>query len=76
MKVIEIVKNNKTIEESKNVMRIAAYARVSKLSLSQEESFTSQVDYYNNLFKDDNEKRLVKVYGDIGISGLRANKRH
>ena len=75
MKVIQIIKNDNTTKSSNDVLRVAAYARVSTSSLSQEESFTSQIDYYNNLFTNNPKYKLIKVYGDIGITGLNANKR-
>ena len=55
---------------SSKVQRIAAYARVSTLSEEQELSFETQCKYYESLISKDENKILVGVYGDRGVSGL------
>ena len=55
--------------------RIAAYCRVSSLSEEQVHSYHAQVDYYRNLFGNDDSVIFVGVYGDAGISGTRAANR-
>jgi DNA invertase Pin-like site-specific DNA recombinase len=55
--------------------RVAAYARVSTLSEEQSESYETQVNYYTNYIKSNENWEFVKVYSDKGISGLSAEKR-
>jgi DNA invertase Pin-like site-specific DNA recombinase len=58
-----------------NKKRVAAYARVSTLSEEQAESYETQVNYYTNYIKNNENWEFVKVYSDKGISGLSAEKR-
>lgn len=62
------------IELAKKV-RVAAYCRVSTLEEEQELSYDTQRDYYKTLFEKNDKYYLVGVYGDQGISGLKADKR-
>lgn len=55
--------------------RVAAYCRVSTLEEEQELSYETQRDYYKALFESNDNYYLVGVYGDQGISGLKADKR-
>ena len=55
--------------------RVAAYCRVSTLEEEQELSYETQRDYYKALFENNDNYYLVGVYGDQGISGLKADKR-
>ena len=54
---------------------VAAYARVSTLSESQEESFETQVEYYTALISGNPNWVFSGVYADHGKSGLSAEKR-
>lgn len=54
---------------------VAAYARVSTLSESQEESFETQVEYYTALISSNPNWVFSGVYADHGKSGLSAEKR-
>lgn len=56
-------------------VRVAAYCRVSTLAEEQELSFESQRNYYKALFERNDRYYLVGVYGDQGITGLKADKR-
>lgn len=56
-------------------LRVAAYCRVSTLEEEQELSYEAQKDYYQALFAKDDKYYLVGVYGDQGVSGLKAAKR-
>lgn len=55
--------------------RVAAYARVSTLTESQEESYETQVAYYENLIAGTEGWELAGIYADKGITGTSANKR-
>lgn len=55
--------------------RVAAYARVSTQKENQEESFETQVKYYETLIKSNPNWTFTKVYADHGFSGVSAEKR-
>lgn len=55
--------------------RVVAYCRVSSLAEEQALSFESQKNYYEALLGNAPDVILLRVYGDEGISGLRASKR-
>lgn len=57
------------------IVRIAAYARVSSDSTDQLNSFTAQIQYYSELLKNSSDAVLVDIYADEGISGTGAEKR-
>jgi len=50
-------------------LRVAAYARVSTLKEDQEESYETQVDYFQNYIENNPEWENVGVYTDKGKSG-------
>jgi len=56
-------------------LKVAAYARVSTVLENQQESFTTQVNYYTDFIEKVPNWDFVKVYADNGISGLSAEKR-
>lgn len=60
-------------EEEKRIVRVAAYCRVS--SLPQEDSYESQVEHFTTFISTHPDWRLVKVYGDEGVTGLNTLKR-
>lgn len=68
---IKIQKNKK---ESSDVMKIAAYARVSTEKESQVESFEKQIEFFNEFTKK-NGYELYKLYADEGISGKQIKHR-
>lgn len=55
--------------------RVAAYARVSTQKENQEDSFETQVKYYETLIKSNPNWTFTKVYSDRGCSGVSAQKR-
>ena len=61
--------------EKKEILRTAAYCRVSTLQEEQDLSFESQCAYYEKVISADPKKELVGIYGDHGISGLHASSR-
>ena len=59
----------------KQLLPVAAYARVSTEKEDQENSFERQVEHYTQIINANPDWRLVEVYKDPGISGTRAEKR-
>ena len=55
--------------------RVAAYCRVSTDMKSQEESFETQVSYYQRYIERNDEWVLVGIYADGGVSATGAAKR-
>ena len=55
--------------------RVAAYCRVSTLDEEQVLSFDTQRTYYENLIARHSDMILVKVYGDLGKTGLHTDHR-
>ena len=68
-----------TIIPAKNqpleIVRTAAYARVSSDSEDQMNSFAAQIRYYTELLKNSTDAVLVDMYADEGITGTSATKR-
>ena len=68
-----------TIIPAKNrfdeVVRTAAYARVSSDSEDQLNSFAAQIRYYTELLSNSTDAVFVDMYADEGISGISAAKR-
>lgn len=64
------------VEKCGEVIRTAAYARVSSDSADQLNSFTAQIRYYSELLKNSSNAVLVDIYADEGISGTGAAKRN
>ncbi len=57
------------------VVRTAAYARVSSSSEDQLNSFAAQIRYYTELLQNSTDAVFVDMYADEGISGTSAVKR-
>ncbi len=55
--------------------KVAAYARVSTSKENQEDSFETQVRYYDTLIRSNPDWAFTKVYSDMGFSGVNAEKR-
>lgn len=55
--------------------RVAAYCRVSTMESSQEESYETQKEYYENYIRCHDEWDFAGIYADQGISGTIAEKR-
>lgn len=62
-------------EKCGEIIRTAAYARVSSDSADQLNSFTAQIRYYSELLKSSSDAVLVDIYADEGISGTSSAKR-
>lgn len=62
-------------EKCGEIIRTAAYARVSSDSADQLNSFTAQIRYYSELLKNSADAVLVDIYADEGISGTGSAKR-
>lgn len=65
----------RTIAKKEKAQRVAAYARVSTMAESQDESFSRQQDYYLNYITQNPNWSLVNIYADRGITGTSADKR-
>ena len=68
-----------TIIPAKNhadeIVRTAAYARVSSDSEDQLNSFAAQIRYYTELLQNSTDAVFVDMYADQGITGTSATKR-
>ncbi len=62
-------------ERSSEIVRTAAYARVSSDSEDQLNSFAAQIRYYTELLQNSTEAVFVDMYADEGITGTSAAKR-
>ncbi len=62
-------------DRSDEVVRTAAYARVSSSSDDQLNSFAAQIRYYTELLQNSTDAVFVDMYADEGISGTSAEKR-
>lgn len=72
MNVINItVENNKP----KEMIRLAAYCRVSSDSADQLHSFATQIRYYKDYEKTHPQYKLVDIYADEGLTGTSLEKR-
>lgn len=60
----------------KSLLRVAAYCRVSTDSDDQLNSYNSQVSYYTDLIKKNNEWSFVDIYADEGITGTQISKKN
>ncbi len=61
--------------KSGDIIRAAAYARVSSSSDDQFNSFNAQIRYYTELLKNSTNTVFVDMYADEGITGTSAAKR-
>lgn len=62
-------------ERSDEIVRTAAYARVSSDSEDQLNSFAAQIRYYTELLQNSTDAVFVDMYADKGISGTSVEKR-
>ena len=62
-------------KESKQLRRVAAYARVSTDSEEQLTSYEAQVDYYTRYIQDRPDWVFVGIYTDEGISATNTKRR-
>ena len=63
------------MDNTPGLKRVAAYCRVSTLTEQQELSFETQCSFYRELIEKDPTMKLVGIYGDQGLSGLRSASR-
>ena len=62
-------------KNSKEKLKVAAYARVSTNTEEQNSSYEAQVSYYQNYIEGKPEWFYVDVYADEGISGMNTKRR-
>ncbi len=62
-------------ERTAEIVRTAAYARVSSDSQDQLNSFAAQIRYYTELLQNSSDTVFVDMYADQGITGTSATKR-
>ncbi len=62
-------------KKAKQVLRVAAYCRVSTLLEEQETSYEAQICYYTTYINDHDGWILEGIYADEGISGTGVKKR-
>jgi site-specific DNA recombinase len=67
--------SNYATNNSDNIIRVAAYCRVSSDHDGQLNSFNNQKLYYNELFKKYKNVSLIEVYAEENISGTNTIKR-
>lgn len=72
MKVINITAENK---KPKEIIRLAAYCRVSSDSADQLHSFAAQIRYYKDYERKHPQYKLADIYADKGITGTSTRKR-
>lgn len=76
VQVIKANRNENRIRGRKvEILRVAAYCRVSTDSEDQLNSYKSQVMYYTDLIKKKQEWSLADIYADEAITGTQVTKR-
>lgn len=71
---VKVIRATSEITDS-NILRVAAYCRVSTDSDDQANSFIAQVKYYNDFIRLSDGMELVDIYADEGITGTSTSKR-
>ena len=71
----EIVVIDKRVGIERDKTRVAAYCRVSTDQPGQEESFDTQVQYYQKMISQNPRWEFAGVYADKGVSGTSAEHR-
>lgn len=61
--------------QESNIMRVAAYCRVSSDSADQLHSYASQIQHYTDLIGGHPGWVLVDIYADEGLTGTKTDKR-
>lgn len=61
--------------QPKEIMRVAAYCRVSSDSSDQLHSFAAQVKHYTEFIGSNDKMTLADIYADEGITGTKTAKR-
>ncbi len=75
MEVIKI-KGNHLIDPSISKLRVAAYVRVSTKLELQQNSYESQIKYYESKINKNENWTLVNIYADYGVSGRNSSSRN
>ena len=75
MEVIKI-RGNHLIEPSISKLRVAAYVRVSTKLELQQNSYESQIKYYESKINKNENWTLVNIYADYGVSGRNSSSRN
>ena len=79
MSDVQVIKANRSENRIRGrkveVLRVAAYCRVSTDSEDQLNSYKSQVTYYTDLIKKKHEWTLADIYADEAITGTQVAKR-
>lgn len=76
VEVIKAVKSERVVRGRKiDVLKVAAYCRVSTDGEDQLNSYKSQVAYYTDLIQQNPDWEMVDVYADEAITGTMVSKR-
>ena len=70
-----IVKEIKHRDESKKLLRVAAYARVSSAKDEMLHSLSAQISYYNNLILNNPEWLFCGVFSDESKTGTKSDRK-
>ena len=73
-KQVQVIRATKYLDEE-DVIRVAAYCRVSTDHKDQINSFLAQMQYYNDYIRGNEKMKLVDIYADEGISGTEMKHR-
>ena len=74
VRIINPVNEKKEYAFEKKI-KVCAYCRVSSDSKEQLESFSTQVKYYNDLIRREENWEFAGIYADEGITGTKKDKR-
>lgn len=69
------VKIINAIRKQQDILRVAAYCRVSSDSADQLHSYAAQIERYTKLIQQTEGWQLVDIYADEGLTGTRLDKR-
>lgn len=76
---VKVIKANKKVSdrygEQQTILRVAPYARVSRDTEEQLNSYKSQLAHYTDMVNEKNDWILVDVYADEAITGTQVTKR-
>lgn len=72
-RIVQVIKANKASAE--DVLRVAAYCRVSTDSEDQVNSFIAQMHYYYSFIQQAESMTFVDIYADEGITEICLAKR-
>lgn len=76
VEVIKAVKSDRIVRgKTLDILKVAAYCRVSTDFADQLNSYKSQVAYYTDYIKQNPEWEMVDVYADEAITGTKVEKR-